>query len=375
MTSSATRWAWVEVDTTALQHNVVRLCELVAPSEVWTVVKADGYGHGAVQVARAAIAGGASGLCVALVQEGVRLREAGVDAPILILSEQPPVQAPDIVRHGLIATITSHEGLASLNDAATKAGVEAAVHVKVDSGMHRAGVDPHNAVDLVSAVHRAGHLALAGVFTHFACADEPHHEANARQLATFNVVLDEIRGQGIDPGVVHAANSATTLAMPSARFNMVRTGIVTYGLVPGAGVAELCGEFTPALSVKARVSAVRMIAAGDAVSYGLRRAVTRPSTIATVPLGYADGVPRALWATAQDVLVHGKRCPIAGTVTMDQLMVDVTDCDGVQPGDVVTLIGTDNNETITVSDWSSSVGTIDYEIVCGISARMERRYL
>jgi alanine racemase len=309
------------------------------------------------------------------VQEGVRLREAGIDAPILILSEQPPAQAGDIVRHGLIATITSLDGLASLNNAAAAAGMETAVHVKVDTGMHRAGVDPGSAVPLVSAVQNAGHLALAGVFTHFACADDPDHEANARQLAAFNAVLEEMRDTGIDPGLVHAANSAATLAMPSTRFDMVRTGIVTYGLEPGEGVAGLCGEFRPALSVKARVSAVRTIDAGDAVSYGLRRAVTRPSVIATVPLGYADGVPRALWATAQDVLVRGKRCPIAGTVTMDQLMVDITDCDGVHVGDVVTLIGVDSSESITVSEWSSSVGTIDYEIVCGISARMERRYL
>lgn len=375
MSTSGARWAWVEVDTTALQHNVALLRDLVSPSEVWAVVKADGYGHGAVQVARAVIAGGARGLCVALVQEGVRLREAGIDAPILILSEQPPAQAGDIVRHGLIATITSLDGLASLNDAAAAAGIETAVHVKVDTGMHRAGVDPGSAVPLVSAVQNAGHLTLAGVFTHFACADDPDHEANARQLAAFNAVLDEMRDTGIDPGLVHAANSAATLAMPSTRFDMVRTGIVTYGLEPGEGVAGLCGEFRPALSVKARVSAVRTIDAGDAVSYGLRRAVTRPSVIATVPLGYADGVPRALWATAQDVLVRGKRCPIAGTVTMDQLMVDITDCDGVHVGDVVTLIGVDSSETITVSEWSSSVGTIDYEIVCGISARMERRYL
>jgi len=342
---------------------------------VWAVVKADGYGHGAAQVAQAAIVGGASGLCVALVQEGVRLREAGVDAPILILSEQPAAQAADIVLHGLIATITSHDGLTALNDAAGEAGVKTAVHVKVDSGMHRAGVDPSSAVALVAAADGADHLTLAGVFTHFACADDPGHEANGRQLATFNAVIGEMRANGIDPGVIHAANSAATLALPSARFDMVRTGIVTYGLVPGSGVADLCGEFKPALSVKARVSAVRTINTGDAVSYGLRRPVTRPSVIATIPIGYADGVPRALWSTAQDVLVRGKRCPIAGTVTMDQLMVDVTDCDGVQTGDVVTLIGSDNSETITVSEWSSSVGTIDYEIVCGISARMERRYL
>jgi alanine racemase len=375
MSESTGRWAWVEVDTVALRHNVAHLRALVSPSEVWAVVKADGYGHGAAQVAQAAIAGGASGLCVALVQEGVRLREAGVDAPILILSEQPAAQAADIVHHGLIATITSHDGLTALNDAAGEAGVKTAVHVKVDSGMHRAGVDPSSAVALVAAADGADHLTLAGVFTHFACADDPGHEANGRQLATFNAVLGEMRANGIDPGVIHAANSAATLALPSARFDMVRTGIVTYGLVPGSGVADLCGEFKPALSVKARVSAVRTINTGDAVSYGLRRPVTRPSVIATVPIGYADGVPRALWSTAQDVLVRGKRCPIAGTVTMDQLMVDVTDCDGVQTGDVVTLIGSDNSETITVSEWSSSVGTIDYEIVCGISARMERRYL
>ena len=374
MSVSAARWAWVEVDTDAVRHNVAHLLSLVAPSEVWAVVKADGYGHGAVHVAQAAIAGGATGLCVALVQEGVHLREAGVDAPILILSEQPPSQATDIVRHGLTATVTSDVGLTSLNSAAIDAGVVANVHVKVDTGMHRAGVDPNSAIDLVSAVSVASNLSLAGVFTHFACADEPGHEANARQLATFNSVVDGIRAAGIDPGKVHAANSAAALTMPDARFDMVRTGIVTYGLVPGAGVADHCGDFIPAMAVKARVSAVRTIEAGDAVSYGLRRAVKGKSTIATVPLGYADGVPRGVWATSQEVLVRGQRCSIAGTVTMDQLMVDTTDCDGVQVGDVVTLIGADGDDAISASEWANAIGTIDYEIVCGISNRMERRY-
>ncbi|MCE2854389.1 MAG: alanine racemase [Ilumatobacteraceae bacterium] len=375
MSTSTTRWAWVEVDTDAVCNNVAHLCSLMAPSEVWVVVKADGYGHGALRVARAAIDGGATGLCVALVEEGARLREAGVEVPVLILSEQPPSQSADIVRHGLTATIASRAGLMSLNSAAAAHGVVAAVHVKVDTGMHRAGVDPKDAINLVTAVHEADNLALAGVFTHFACADEPDHEANARQLATFNRVIDDIRATRINPGRVHAANSAAALTMSTARLDMVRVGIVTYGLVPGSGVASYCGEFRPALAVKAQVSAVRTIEAGDAVSYGLRRAVSRTSTIATVPVGYADGVPRGLWATAQEVLLRGQRCPIAGTVTMDQLMIDVTECGGVQVGDVVTLIGADGNDAVTVSEWATSVGTIDYEIVCGMSARMERRYL
>ena len=370
----STRWAWAEVHTGLISHNVAIVAQRTAPVQVWAVVKANGYGHGSVPVAQAALAGGATGLCVAIVDEGVALRRAGITAPILLLSEQPPELADLIVGYQLTPTVTTTRGAAVLAASAAAADQTIKVHIKVDTGMHRVGVAPNETVSLASFVSSYESLTIEGVYTHFAVADDPSHVANASQLSAFNAVLDDLSSRGINPPLVHAANSAAALANEPSRFTMVRLGIAMYGLRPGAGVADLCAGVIPAMSLKARVSAVRWVEAGEAVSYGLVRPLTKGSLIATVPIGYADGVPRALGRTNIQVLLNGVPRTIAGTITMDQLMIDCESDSSVMVGDEVVLIGKQGDHSVTADDWAEALGTIGYEIVCGISPRIFRRY-
>ena len=370
----STRWAWAEVHTGLISHNVAIVAQRTAPVQVWAVVKANGYGHGAIQVANAALAGGATGLCVAIVDEGVALRRAGITAPILVLSEQPPELSDLIVGYQLTPTVATTRGAAVLAASAAAADQTIKIHIKVDTGMHRVGVAPNETVSLASFVSSYESLTIEGVYTHFAVADDPSHAANAAQLSAFNSVLDGLSSRGINPPLVHAANSAAALANEPSRFTMVRLGIAMYGLRPGPGVAELCAGLIPAMSIKARVSAVRWVEAGEAVSYGLVRPLTKGSLIATVPIGYADGVPRALGRTNIQVLLNGVPRSFAGTITMDQLMIDCESDSSVTVGDEVVLIGKQGEHSVSADDWADALGTIGYEIVCGISPRIFRRY-
>ena len=370
----STRWAWAEVHTGLISHNVAVVAQRTAPVQVWAVVKANGSGHGAIQVANAALAGGATGLCVAIVDEGVALRRAGITAPILLLSEQPAELADLIVGYQLTPTVTTTRGAAVLAASASAADQTVKIHIKVDTGMHRVGVAPNEVVSLASFISSYESLTIEGVYTHFAVADDPSHAANTAQLSAFNSVLDGLSSRGINPPLVHAANSAAALANEPSRFTMVRLGIAMYGLRPGPGVAELCAGLIPAMSIKARVSAVRWVEAGEAVSYGLVRPLTKGSLIATVPIGYADGVPRALGRTNIQVLLNGVPRSFAGTITMDQLMIDCESDSSVTVGDEVVLIGKQGEHSVTADDWADALGTIGYEIVCGISPRIFRRY-
>ena len=370
----STRWAWAEVHTGLISHNVAIVAQRTAPVQVWAVVKANGYGHGSVPMAQAALAGGATGLCVAIVDEGVALRRAGITAPILLLSEQPAELADLIIGYQLTPTVTTTRGAAVLAASASAADQTVKIHIKVDTGMHRVGVAPNEVVSLASFISSYESLTIEGVYTHFAVADDPSHPANASQLSAFNAVLDGLSSRGINPPLVHAANSAAALANEASRFTMVRLGIAMYGLRPGAGVAELCAGLIPAMSLKARVSAVRWVEAGEAVSYGLVRPLTKGSLIATVPIGYADGVPRALSRTNIQVLLNGVPRSFAGTITMDQLMIDCESDSSVMVGDEVVLIGKQGEHSVTADDWADALGTIGYEIVCGISPRIFRRY-
>jgi alanine racemase len=376
------RWAWAEIDLDAISHNVHVVRRAVAPSGVWAVVKADAYGHGAVDVARTALAAGAQGLCVALVEEGIALRRAGIAAPVLLLSEQPAEQAGDIVAHDLQPTVSTVDGVTVLAAAVLRNPTRARIHVhlKLDTGMHRAGAQPAGAVEMVRAIVADPCLELASIFTHLAMADEPSAAANALQVRRFDAAVDDVRAAGYDVPLVHIANSAAALALPDTRRDLVRLGIAMYGIEPGPGVADLCGELRPALSLHARVSSVRQVAAGEGVSYGWRHVFTTETKVATVPIGYADGVPRRLFGTGGEVLVHRTRRPIVGVVTMDQLMVDCGDLP-VAVGDDVVLLGAQRDGTgsdargdaIPAEEWAARLGTIGYEIVCGISKRITRR--
>ena len=365
------RWAWAEVEAAAVEHNIAAVVADVAPAQVWAVVKANGYGHGSVPVAEAALRAGATGLCVALVQEAAALRAAGVSAPILVLSEQPPSELATALSLDLDLTVYS---VAQVRAIEAAGGRQQRVHLKVDTGMHRVGAAPEVAVALADAIAASPATHLEGVFTHLAVADDPDHPFNAVQLDRFDAVLEALAAAGHRPRWVHAANTAAAIALPRARHQLVRVGIGTYGLLPGDGVRahiERLG-LRPALSLLAQVSHVQRVAAGESVSYGLRHTFAADTTVATVPIGYADGVPRGLF-NGGEVLVGGRRCRIVGVVTMDQLMVDVGDLD-VSVGDPVTLLGRQGDSAVPVDEWAQRMGTIDYEIVCGISDRVQRRW-
>ncbi len=371
------RPGWVEVDLDAVRHNVRVLIDRVAPGALMAVVKADGYGHGAVPVARAAVEAGASWLGVALVEEGLELRAAAIDAPILLLSEPPAVAAAVVVASDLTPVVYTHGGIAALADAARHArrhvrrDTPLRVHIKVDTGMRRVGCEPEDVLELARAVVADDALELEGLCTHLAVADEPDHPFTAEQLARFDAVLAALGADGIRPRLRHAANSAALLD-GVASYDLARVGIALYGVAPApvfAGVADLL----PALSLRARVSHVKTVRAGERISYGLRHEFATDTRVATVPVGYADGVPRALGTAAGEVLIGGRRRPIVGTVTMDQLMVDVgTD---VAVGDEVVLLGRQGDAEIDAAEWAARLDTIAYEIVCGIGPRVPRCHL
>lgn len=370
-----TRPAAAEVDLSAVRHNAAELRAAAGAAALCAVVKADGYGHGSVPVARAALEGGADWLAVALVEEALVLRDAGVDAPVLVLSEQPADALVGAARAGLTPTVYTPAGVDAAAAAAVEAGLDRpwSVHLKVDTGMHRVGCDPVDAVALARRVLDAG-LALGGTFTHLAVADEPDRPETDLQLDRFDGVLAALAGAGIDPGLRHAANSAGLLAHPRSHLDLVRPGIALYGLAPRPG---LDGDLTlrPAMSVRSEVTLVKRVAAGEGVSYGLRHVFDRDAVVATVPLGYADGVTRSLGLAGGCVLIGGVRRPIRGVVTMDQFVVEVTEGPEVRAGDEVVLLGRQGDDEVTADEWAGRTGTISYEVVCGFGPRLARVHL
>ncbi len=374
--------AWIDLD--AVRHNAQAFVSHVAPAAVCAVVKADGYGHGAVQCARAAVEGGAVMLAVATVEEGVELREAGVESPILLLSEFPVGGEVAVLEHRLTPTVYSYDRIGALHAAAAPVGT--AVHLKVDTGMHRAGALPSEALALAQAIDASTVLELAGTFTHLAVADtvdwnDTNHPYTYHQLDAFDDVLASFVAAGIDPGVCHASNSAGALAHPRARYDMVRIGVSLYGNDPDLGcVAETYGVALRApLHLISRVAHVKRLPAGSRISYGLTYELAEESVVAIVPVGYADGVPRRLSAVGGQVLINGQRHPIAGRVTMDQIVIDCGPVDGpgavVERGDEVVLLGSQGSERIAPWDWAERLDTIAYEITCGVSKRVPRRFL
>ena len=373
------RWAWAQIDLGALRHNVATLAAHLAPQQLWAVVKADAYGHGAVECARVALQSGAHGLCVALVQEGIELRQAGINAPILIMSEQPEEQFRDIISYGLIATLYNESTIVRFARTASELEIMASVHVKVDSGMHRVGAQPDNAVRVASLVAESQWLTLDGMFTHLATADVADTQFAQQQVSIFTRAVEQVRAFEIEVRHVHISNSASAIRKLDSGIDctMARVGIAMYG-IPGDAATNSFGavhqlELRPVMSVHARVSHVQRVAAGQGVSYGLKRPLESDATIATLPLGYADGVPRGLWESGS-VLINGTRYAFAGVITMDQILVNCGN-DAVSIGDEAVLIGEQGPECITANDWAIKMGTIGYEIVCAISARMPRNYI
>lgn len=369
------RHAGLTVDLDAVRHNVAELRKAASDAQLCAVVKADGYGHGSVHVAEAALDAGASWLAVALVEEGQVLRDAGISAPILVLSEPPADAFVDAVEANLTPTVYTRRGIEAAAAAVTLTSQEPwSVHLKVDTGMHRVGADPADALTLAAEIHGSEQLELAGVFTHLATADEPSRPEAGDQLDLFEQVLSELEASGLTPPLRHCANSAATIAHPRARHDLVRTGIAIYGIDP-MSEAGTAADLRPAMSLRADITLVKQLRSGDGVSYGLRYRFDDDATVAVVPLGYADGVPRRLSEVGGEVLVGGVRRPIRGVVTMDQLIIEVTEGPPAEVGDEVVLIGSQGEETITAAEWAQLLGTIPYEIVCGFGQRVPREYV
>lgn len=372
------RPAWAEISATAIAHNAAALRTILGNVRLCAVVKANGYGHGAEIAATAALRAGADALAVAIVDEGIELRGVGVSAPILLLAEITADTLADAMTHTLTLTIGSLDGARSAVKVAEQLGGRHTVHLKVDTGMHRMGVSPAEVDEAVAILQGSEHIDLEGIYTHFSVADGESDESRsftATQLQAFEDLVNDLARRGVTFRLVHAANSAGTIGWAGSRLDMVRVGLALYGYLPAPWLEEALRDarqhLEPALTLRAQVVATRRALAGERPSYGRARALTHDATIVTVPFGYADGYPRRLFEAGASVLIRGRRFPLAGNVTMDQLLIDVGDED-VQAGEDVVLLGRQGDEWISADEWAQRGGTISWEILCGIGARVPR---
>jgi alanine racemase len=366
--------AWVEIDLAALSHNVRQLASLLSPrTKLMAVVKADAYGHGAVTVAQTALQSGASWLGVATVPEGIQLREAGIKAPILILgAAHTPEQIQAIAHWKLQPTLCSpKQALVFSNTLETINYTESLpVHIKLDTGMSRLGTNWQQAGDFVKLVQRLPHMEIASIYSHLATADSPDPTVMKLQHRRFEEAIAQIQAMGIKTPCLHLANTAATLADSALHYDIVRVGLAVYGLYPSAHLQNKI-NLQPVLQVKARVTQVKTISPGTGVSYSHQFIAPHELRLAVVGIGYADGVPRHL-SNKMQVLIRGQRIPQIGTITMDQLMVDVSSIPDIQEGEVVTLLGQQGQEQITADDWAEKLNTISWEILCGFKHRLPR---
>ena len=361
------RDCFAEIDLGAIRHNFTAIRRRINPAaKLCAVVKANAYGHGAVEVAKVAVDCHADFLAVATVEEGLELRRAGFDVPILILGLIPPAAAEIVVAADLTATVADYDSAQKISDAAAKLRKTAKIHLKLETGMGRIGVAVDDAVALAEKISALPNVALEGMFSHFADADNPDRTFTNHQIKIFADVAEKIRRADIGVKIFHIAESAAALDIPAAHFDMVRSGIINYGLYPAENFPRTI-ELKPAMKLIARVVYLKKIPAGTSIGYGREFVARRDSVIATLPVGYADGYIRAY--KNFHVEIRGKLAPIAGRVCMDQTMIDVTDVDGVQVGDEVILFGSDK---ISIDDAARHLRTINYEITCLISARVPR---
>ena len=383
VTGPDTRWAWVEVDLGAIRKNTREFASRLRRGErLMAVVKSDAYGHGVVPCVKAMKAGGAEQFAVATVSEGVELREAGIEWPILILNEPPVSAIPTIVEHNIMPSVYTADFALAMGECAASAGVTCGYHLAIDTGMTRIGVRPEDALELRRMLEFHRGLSCEGTFTHFATADVTDDWDFALQLNRFENAIESIRGAGLDPGLVHCDNTPATILQPKTHFDMCRVGIGLYGLHP-ADTTHGQISLTPAMSVRGRVTRAEYPNVGDGVGYGLTwRVPKRGVQVATVPIGYADGLSRVL-SNNMDVLVGGRRCRQVGRICMDQFMFAVEVAEQrtyrraekpVAYGDLVTIIGRDGDEEITADEMASLRGTINYEVVCDFGLRLEKIY-
>ncbi|WP_241154338.1 alanine racemase [Staphylospora marina] len=365
----------VEVNLDAIAHNVSAFRRhLPAGTEIMAVVKADAYGHGAIPVAREALAAGATRIGVAFVDEGIQLRRAGITAPVLVLGYTPPRAAEYALAHDLTLTVYSEESLEAVEQAAARLGTRAKIHVKTDTGMGRIGLKPGEVLPFVRKALACAHVEVEGLYSHFATADERDTAYARRQEREFAGIVEEMNREGIRIPVLHLANSAGAIAFPEGANSLIRLGISMYGFYPSAEVNRESVALMPALSFKTRIVHLHRPAEGTGISYGRTYIARGDETIAVIPVGYADGFNRLL-SNRGFALVRGRRVPVAGRVCMDQTMLDVSSVMPVNVGDEVVLYGVQGDERITVDEVASLLGTIHYEVTCMLGARVPRIYM
>ncbi len=378
---------WAEVDRGAFAHNLRELHRITSPSaRFMAVVKANGYGHGAVEVAETALENGADMLGVARMAEGVQLRNAGISAPILILGYTPLEHSTDLVSHDLTQTVYAFEAAEALSEAASALHKTAQIHIKVDTGMGRLGLMPDmprislmgkhlpgNAPRVIESIARLPHIAIEGIFTHFSVADSPDDVITLQQLGRFLAFIDKVKEHGIEFPLRHAANSAALINIPETHLDMVRPGISLYGFYPSSPASRSRVSLMPAMTLKARIIQVKRVPSGFYVSYGMTHCTESPTTIATVAAGYADGLNRLLSSRGQ-MTVRGKRAGIIGRICMDLSMLDVGHIPDVQVGDEAVIFGGRGPECISADEVAESLNTIHYEIVTSVASRVPRVY-
>ena len=366
--------AWVEIDLAAIAHNVTQIKRLLQKqTDLMAVVKADAYGHGAIAIAQAALQAGATWLGVATIPEGIELRESGIQAPILILgATYTPEQIRAIARWNLQPTLCTPKQ--ALVFAETMANLPNAlplpVHLKLDTGMSRLGTDWQAATEFAQLVDRLPNLSIASIYSHLATAESRDRTVVNQQQQRFEAAIAQIQAVGITPPKLHLANSAGTLTDATLHYDMVRVGLALYGLYPAAHLKSVL-TLKPVLQVKARITQLKTIQAGTGVSYGHRFVADREMAIAVVGIGYADGIPRNL-SNQMGAIVQGQIVPQIGAITMDQLMLDVSQVPNLQEGDVVMLLGQDGKASISAEDWAETLGTISWEILCSFKHRLPR---
>lgn len=370
------RDTWAEIDLRAIAWNAERIRRRIGPDTVFmAVVKADGYGHGAIQVARTALRSGADRLGVATADEALQLRAAGIDAPILILGCTPPRSMKAAIGSGIALTVFTPAELSAADAAAVQLGATASVHLKLDTGMGRLGAGTLNEAAAVGdLIRRSGRIRLEGAFTHFAAADGPDESFTELQFRRFMDLVSGLEAGGLRVPIKHCCNSAAALRYPQMRLDLVRVGLALYGLLP-AGVPDADDPgLRSAMSLRTRIVSLKSAAEGSTVSYGRTYAMPRDGRIAVLPIGYADGYSRRL-SNRGEVLAGGRRARVAGAVCMDQTMIDATDCPGLRVGDEVILFGGPGDSAVSADEIAAWTDMISYEVVCGIGKRVPRLYV
>lgn len=364
-----------EVDLSAIVHNIKEVMRVVGKDiKVMAVIKADGYGHGAVPIAQELDKIGIGGYAVAIMEEAIELRKAGTKTPILILGFTAPAQYKTLIEHNVAMTMFSYEMAKELSDVAVSTGNEAKIHIKVDTGMNRIGFKPtQESLKEIKKISQLPMIQIEGIFTHFARADEKDKEAAYKQKKRYDDFVQEIEDERIHIPVKHISNSAAIIDMDDCRKNMVRSGIITYGLYPSSDVSKNVLDLKPAMELKTHIVHIKEVDAGEGISYNGTYVTDKKTKIATIPVGYADGYPRSLSSKGR-VIIRGQYAPIIGRVCMDQFMVDVTNIKDVNLMDQVILMGQDGDACVSADEIATMIGTINYELVCDISKRVPRIY-